>query len=305
MHSFALGHRRQHGVLADEVADHDEPPAAAVEGSEQGLLDPVHKALHAALVFAQLVVVEVVDYDVVGSSAAVAQTARGLSSTACEECAAVGRDETAVLPVARVVLHAEVGDVASVELQLGLQVAEQRFGVLLGLADEDHDVQLARLLYLEPHGDEDVEMGTLGVSAGPLLDTLVVAVAEHAVRRLDLERRARGMPARRRVVGVVREVIFDEEIVIAPRTADAGLLRGGRLGQDGRALLHGPAPPLPLGEGFGYAGSHCHLLLPTPSASMTNLFCRSFTVMQSCGVTSGSISERPSSHFPKFMKHSM
>lgn len=305
VHAFGAGHRRQHGVLADEVADHNEPPATAVECTEQGLLDPVREALHAALVLAQLVVVEVVDRDVVGSSAAVTQAARGLSSAACEEGATVGRNETAFLPVARVVLHAEVGDIASVELQLGLQVAEQRLGILLGLADKDHDVQLARLLNFEPHRNEDVEMGAFGMAACPFLDTLVVAVAEHAVRRLDLERGARGMLACRRVVGIMREVIFDEEIVIAPCPADAGLLLGGSFRQNRRALLYGSAPPLPFGKGFGYVGSHRYLPLPTPSVSMTNLFCRSFTVIQSCGVTSGSISERPSSHFPKFMKHSI
>ena len=305
MYTFGLRHRCQHRVLADKVADHDEASAAAVERSEQGFLHPIHEPLHTCLVPAQFVVVEVVDDDIVGAAASVAQAARGLPAAAGEEGAAVGRHKLAVLPIACVILHAEVGDILLVVLQLRLQVSEQRFGVLLGLANEDHYVDLARLLYFQPQGHEDVEVRTLGVTACPLFDSFIVRVLADAVRGLDVKRGALGMFSRRRVVGVVREVMVYEEVVVGPGTPDAGLLLGWRLRANGRPLFYENTPLPPLGIGFYNIVAHRYCTLPILSCSTTNLFCRSFTTLRNSAVTSGSNSARCSSQRPKDMKHSM
>ncbi len=305
MYAFGLRHRRQHGVLADKVADHDEASSAAVERSEQGFFHPLNKFRHAGLVLAQFIVVEVVDDDIVGTAASVAQTARGLSAAAGEECAAVGRHELAVLPIARVILHAEVGDILLVVLQLRLQVAEQCFGVLLGFADENHYVDLARFLYFQPQGNENVEVRTLGVAACPFFDSFIVRVLADAVGSLDVKRCAFGMLACRRVVGIVREIVVHEEVIVSSRPSDAGLLLGWRFRTNGCPLFHDEAPLPPLSIGFYNAAAHRYFTLPILSCSTTNLFCRSFTTLRNSAVTSGSNSARCSSQRPKDMKHSM
>ena len=80
--------------------------------------------MNSLLVTAELVVVEVVDDDVVGSCLPVAQSTRRLPSSASEELDAAFGLELPLLPVAVGLLKSEVGDDALVELQLSLYVAE-------------------------------------------------------------------------------------------------------------------------------------------------------------------------------------
>ena len=147
-YAFGLGNVCQDAGLADEVADHDEAAAAAVEGSEEGFFDPVGEVLDAGGVLAELVVVEIVDDDVVGAVGAVAQTAGTLTAAAGKEGGAVFGYEFAFFPGAAASLLAVVGDVALVVLELGLEVGKEGVGVVLAFAYEDHDVELALALAL-------------------------------------------------------------------------------------------------------------------------------------------------------------
>lgn len=65
----------EYGVFSYEVADHDKSPSSPVECSEQCFFHPVGESCDACGAFAQFVVVEVVDDDIVGSVGAVAQSA--------------------------------------------------------------------------------------------------------------------------------------------------------------------------------------------------------------------------------------
>ena len=159
MHALRIHHVLQHGVFGDEVAHHDEPSALSPETSEQRLLHPVGKVGDPLLVAAKFVVVKVVDYYVVGAVAPVPESARALTATERKKCESVACYKMPVLPVARVVLGAEVVDVAVVELEFRLQVAEERTGVVLRFAHQDHHVEHPLVLNHQPHRDYDVHVG--------------------------------------------------------------------------------------------------------------------------------------------------
>lgn len=244
-------HGGKHAGLADEVADHDEATAASVERAEEGFLDPVGELADARGVLAELVVVEVVDDDVVGARGAVAQTAGALAAATGEEGGAVFGDELSFFPGSAASLLAVVGDVALVVLELGLEVGEQGAGVVLALADEDHDAQLALLLGLEPQGDEDVEVGGFGCTAVPLVDGAEVLVSLYLFGRLNMEGGAGGVLPCTGVDGIVGEVVVDEGGVVAAQTTQTALALAGSLaGAQVGGLLHVGAVLLPLLKGF-------------------------------------------------------
>ena len=128
--------------------------------------------MYALLISAEFVVVEVVDDDVVGSSLPVAQSTRRLPSSASEELDAAFGLELPLLPVAVGLLKSEVGYDALVELQLSLYVSEESVGRILGLTDDDHEIDEPLGLEHEPKRHEDVEVCGLGVSSWPHEDRL-------------------------------------------------------------------------------------------------------------------------------------
>ena len=96
--------------------------------------------MHEFVVATELVVVEVVDDDVVGSRLTVAQTTRRLSTTAGKELDTALRLELTLLPAAFVLLLSEVGDEPLVVFELSLDVAKESVGIVFGLADNDHEI---------------------------------------------------------------------------------------------------------------------------------------------------------------------
>lgn len=74
---------------------------------------------------------------------AISESSGALATTAGKEGAMVLGDELALVPHTGLILLAEVGNDALVELKLGLKVAEKGVGVVLALADKDHDAQVA------------------------------------------------------------------------------------------------------------------------------------------------------------------
>lgn len=106
-------------------------PRPTSSAPEEGLLHPVREIMHALLVAAELIVVEVVDDDVVRAALAVAQASWRLSPSACEELHAVRSLELSVLPRCAPALPSEVGDDALVVFQLRLYVPEQAYGGVL------------------------------------------------------------------------------------------------------------------------------------------------------------------------------
>ena len=116
VHAFNLAPLGQHRIFGDKVSDHEKAAASAVERSEKSGSHPVEQFRNTGGTFHQLVVVEVVDYDIIGAVRAVAQTARGLTATAGKKRDIGLGDKFAVLPVAGVVLFAEIGNITLVVL---------------------------------------------------------------------------------------------------------------------------------------------------------------------------------------------
>ena len=209
---------------------------------------------HASGVAAELVVVEVVDDDVVGSGLALAQSARRLSAPAGEEIGAVFGGELAVGPVADGHLLAVVGNDALVVLELGLDVAQQSVGGVFAFSHDDHEIDEPPGLELEPQGQEDVEVCGLGVSARPLehglevgrvLDQLGGGIVERRIVD-DAQGLARDLVAQ---LQEVREVVFAEGGIVALEAAYALLLLGSALASQLRGVgdaLHLPAVLVPL-----------------------------------------------------------
>ena len=123
----------------DEVAHHDEPPAADVEGPEQGVRHPVGHLPYAGGVPAEFVIVKVVDDDVVWTGLPIPEASRGLPAAAGQEVDAGLCRELALCPVPKGLLVPEVGEEALVELQLRLDVRQKADGGVLRLADHDHE----------------------------------------------------------------------------------------------------------------------------------------------------------------------
>ena len=138
----ALGGHKigEDGIFTDKITDHTETATATVESAEKCLLDPLGETGDTVGIVDKLVIVKVIYNDIVRAAAFVAETTRRLAATACEKGAAVGSNELARFPRTHHFLSAEIGNVALVELQLRLNVAEEGFCVLLALADKHHKV---------------------------------------------------------------------------------------------------------------------------------------------------------------------
>ena len=120
-----MGHPGQDAVFADKVSDHDKPAAGGAEGAEQRFTHPVGQFGDTRFILAQLVIIKVVNNDVIGPTVAVAQPARRLPASACEEGDAGLGYKFAIEPMPPVVLLSEVMRVTLVKLQFGLNIREQ------------------------------------------------------------------------------------------------------------------------------------------------------------------------------------
>ena len=120
LHTGYIGDILQHHVLGKAITDHEEAATADIQGAEERLLDPVGSLTDTLLIVAHLVVVEVVDDDVVRALLLLLESTGRLSPADGEPLDAAGGGELALLPVAHVLLRAEVGNESLVILQFGL-----------------------------------------------------------------------------------------------------------------------------------------------------------------------------------------
>lgn len=118
---WTLGIAGKDGGLVDAVTDHRPAAAPRCHSTKQGGHHPVVGLGNSCLVFAQLVVVDVVNHDVIGSSPSLFESARRLTTPECNKGRPVGDAKPPALPLgAFVSLNPKISAVCLIVRELRL-----------------------------------------------------------------------------------------------------------------------------------------------------------------------------------------
>ena len=218
----AFGKAAQDAILADAVADQDEPPASHVHRTEQGGKTPVERRRDAGGVAHHLVIVDVINHDVVRTLPPVLDAARRLTPSERHEKHPVFGLELADAPTTLINLDTEVRPEQGVVLQLALKVRQEPVGTVFRFADQHHDMYRPRFLYHEPNRNQEADMGTLGMATSPLEYGTGMAVRLQILRRIQLELPATCYFSRLLIGAKVRKVGFYKVLIVFPSPFDAG-----------------------------------------------------------------------------------
>ena len=198
-----------------------EPPGRSVrlvETSHQILEDPLDGLAHQTVVVDMTTRVDIIHGDIVGALLLLADAARVLTETESREAHAVGGQELPGRPVALFVAAAVIVDQAFVVDKLRLACREQFMRFVLGLADQQHVAQAARVHQVQGNTHVDVyglRPGSVNLPQGH--DHIVV---DDLLRTLTVEPRTGHL-------GIVREIVLEPGDVILLDTFHAGdLVRG-------------------------------------------------------------------------------
>lgn len=127
-------------IFGDKVSDHKESSPPAVERAEESGAHPVEQFGDPRGAFNEFVVVEVVDYDIVGPVGPVSETSRRLTTTTGKKGHFGASYKFAFFPRAGIVLLSKVVNESLIILKFGLDIAQESASVVFGLSDHDHDI---------------------------------------------------------------------------------------------------------------------------------------------------------------------